>query len=131
MFMSIKTLAYNKRQIVIMEEKIALYYQGKIFLLQLFNDLFNMMQCLKEVSGEWKWEVICYINRIDSIYAFADSENRNCTDDDQKKIDEYVGIIQSMLNDYKKEHKLDEFDEEYEEYKLLYPENNNDDDIKQ
>ena len=126
--MNIETLAYNKRQIALIEQKISAYYQGRMFILDLVNDLLSLVHALREVPYDWRWSIIREINRTDCVYAVALDHGKNFLNvHDQQMIDGYIATIQSMLNDYKNEHKLDEFDEEYEEYKLLYPDDKHDD----
>ncbi len=126
--MNIEILAYNKRQITLMEQEIADYKKGTLNLLSFMNSIESLAYCMKEVSDEWRSTLITQANRMDVIYAVAAYRKKPLTVDDYKEVDEYISIVVLLINDYKKEHKLDEFDEEYETYKLLYPENNNDGD---
>ncbi len=123
MLTNIKTLAYNKRQITLMEQEIADYKKGTLNLLSFMNSIESLAYCMKEVSDEWRRAIITQANRMDVIYAVTSYKNQPLTADDYQEIDEYISVVASLINDYKKEYKLDDFDEEYEECLLLYPDN--------
>ncbi len=120
----IKVLAYNKKQIFTAENELRLFHQGRVLLCDLENQLHSSIENLQGISDEIKRVLIRCVNRLDMVYAFAVTEERDFTAGDWEEINENIAPIQAFFTAYKKEHQLDDFDEEYEEYKFLYPDDN-------
>lgn len=117
----IHILSYNKKLIYAAELALASFYKGTLLLCDLENELRNIIESFQDISDEAKQKLIMLTNRLDAIYAFIVIEDRDFTADDWNEINKNIAYIRQFFDEYKKKYDLDNFDEEYEEYKFLYP----------
>ena len=117
----IKVLAYNKKQIFTAENELRLFHQGRTLLCELGNELSYIIENLQKISDEARQSLLRCVSRLEMAYAFAEAEERDFTAEDWEEINENIAVIQAFFAAYKKQYQLDDFDEEYEEYKFLYP----------
>jgi hypothetical protein len=91
---------YDVRQIDLMKERISQFNKGEIQVDKLINDLESLLNCLENISENWKDYFLAALGEIEIIYAFALYENRNSlTDEDMKVIDESLLKIESLMKE--------------------------------
>ena len=93
----IESLEYDKRQYLIMLEKITFWQKAKFPLGELVTDLEALTNLLKLADEGWKQDFMKKVWVLDTVYAVALDEGRDFyTFDDEKLINETISFLKDQ-----------------------------------